>query len=158
MFKLQENEFKFSTVESLRDESEKKAMAAALKAGQSSARTRTLDVDESAKILSEMVKKLDSVVPKTYQTGAAVSYIEGADQFPRAYKYEPMGTQLKIVKHSTFYLASVSRENCNRETYPQFYLDYWRCKKRKQIELHIKKAMCKMFENHFDLNVTEDNR
>ena len=84
---IKENEFKFVNVEDLKLEDIEKA----LKAGQGRARVRTLDAQEIVKHLKKMIKSLDVLVPKTYQSGIKISYVEGAEKYPRAYKFIPEG-------------------------------------------------------------------
>lgn len=136
-----ENEFKFVNVEDLKlDDVEK-----ALNVGQGRARVRTLDANEVVEHLKKMIKSLDSLVPKTYQSGVEVSYVEGAERYPKAYKFIPEGTAIKMLKRGKTYHVTIERDNCNFNHTEKYEINLFNASKNDEIKKSIlKKAVEKL--------------
>lgn len=136
-----ENKFKFVNVEDLKLEDVEKA----LEAGQGRARVRTLDACEVVEHLKKMIESLDSLVPKTYQSGVEVSYVEGAEKYPNAYKFIPEGTAIEMVKRGKTYRVTIERDNCNFNRTEKYKINLFNASKKEQIERSIlKKAVAKL--------------
>lgn len=94
-------------------------VAAALKDAQKRARERLVSAEE---IIEDTYDELQhfkmSGVCKKNMAGSIITYLPGAENFPRAYKYTPQGTYFTIEFSKTgAYLIDIGRDDCSRESY-----------------------------------------
>lgn len=139
-----ENEFKFVNVKDLKLEDVEKA----LEAGQGRARVRTLDTQEVINYLKKMIESLNSLVPKTYQSGVKVSYIEGAERYPKAYKFIPEGTAIKMLKRGKTYYVTIERENCNFNHAEKYIINAYKNSGLSMFD--FREAMGDLLDNEFN--------
>lgn len=74
---------------------------------------------ESVEQLLQIVNKIDRSIPPTQRKkdidGTKITYIVGCENFPRAYKYTPEGTEITLIRKSRkWHLTDLSRVPCNR--------------------------------------------
>lgn len=74
---------------------------------------------ESVDQLLQIVEKIDRSIPPMQRKkdidGTKVTYIVGCENFPRAYKYNPEGTEITIIrKNGKWHLLDLSRVPCDR--------------------------------------------
>lgn len=148
---IKENELKFANIEDLKLEDVEKA----LEAGQGRARVRTLDAQEVVDHLKKMIKSLDSLVPKTYQSGVEVSYVEGAERYPKAYKFIPEGTAIKMLKRGKTYYVTIERDNCNFNHAEKYEINLFNASKKDEIKKSILKKAVKKLQHIAGAQVQE---
>lgn len=93
-------------------------------------------------IISEVEKKILKGIPKSKWEKLTFRYIEGAANFPKKFKFDPMGTSIIIRYHKRQWrLLEVDRVNCNHKKTFEF--------------LVTPKSLCdSILEKHFE-NINE---
>ena len=107
--KLKMQEIKFTnSVELLNN----KTVDCKLKEAQKCARVRTVKNAKDLKFLVDnMILALNESVSKSYQNKCEVSGTIGDGQhFAKAYNGIPMGTNLRLIKHTSFYILQIKRD------------------------------------------------
>lgn len=89
-----------------------KSVDSKLKEAQKCARVRTVKNSKELKLLADkMISALNVSVSKSYQNGCEVSGTIGDGQhFAKAYNGIPMGTNLRLIKHTSFYALQIKRD------------------------------------------------
>lgn len=97
-----------------------------LKEAQKCARVRTVKNAKDLKFLvDKMILALDQSVSKSYQSGCEVSGTIGDGQhFAKAYNGIPMGTNLRLIKHTSFYVLQIKRDYVKTYGHGEWAIDF----------------------------------